>query len=174
MRRYVAPMIILQLDDFEYHVELSSSLNGEEANVLVFCPMFVFLVDWAFKNNLLSDSFVGSGNFILQYRKLVTGEYSFSNFVTETLEGKLFESHFKDEAKVFIKDYIEFDGFINDLTKVFSTNLGALPKSFENSEALYKAINLSRKNYEINQLNFSNLVVFSNPEELINQQKGVG
>jgi len=166
-------MAILELDDFGFHVEILSALNERELNELSFSPMFVFLIDWAVKNDCIGEELKQCEVFKENYPKLLNGEVSFPDFVMDVLDGKLTETNFSKESLPFIKDYIEYDGYVEDLTKVYKTNLGAFPNDLDSSGALYNAINESRKNYEINKSNFPDLIVFSDPEELLEQQKGV-
>lgn len=159
-------MPILDLEDFEYHAALVSAINERELDVLVFSPIFVFLVDWAARNGVLGESLRSCGVFAERYPKLLEGKESFSSFVVDVLDGKLTESLFSGEVVQFVKDYIEYDGYVHDLTAVYSTNIGDLPWDFEKSEDLYETINASRKNYEENKRNFLELVVFTDPASL--------
>lgn len=164
-------MPIIELDDFEYHVDVVSALNGVQLDELAFSPIFVFLIDWAVKNNVLGEELKNCKVFNDRYPKLLEGKDTFSAFVLDVLDGKLTETNFADEVVPFIKDYIDYDGYVEDLTKVYATNIGVLPNNFENSELLYEAINVARENYLQNKVNFPDLVVFSDPEQLLKERK---
>lgn len=166
-------MAILELDDFEFHADIMSAINERELDKLSFSPIFVFLIAWAVKNNCLGEELKRYAAFNENYPKLLSGGISFSDFVLNVLDGKLLESSFSSEALPFIKDYIEYDGYVEDLTKVYKTNLGILPINLKLTDSLYDAINESRKNYEINKNNFPDLIVFTDPDELLKQQNGV-
>lgn len=166
-------MTILELDDFEFHADIMSALNERELDELSFSQMFVFLIDWAVKNNCLGEELKRCAVFNENYPKLLSGDISFSDFVLNVLDGKLIDSNFSSEALPFIKDYIEYDGYVDDLAKVYKTNLGILPANLKLTGSLCGAINESRKNYEINKNNFPDLIVFTDPDELLKQQKGV-
>jgi hypothetical protein len=144
-------MPIIELEDFEYHAAIASVINDRELSELAFSAMFVFLVNWAAKNDVLGEELKTCSVFAERYPKLLQGNESFSSFVLDVLDGKLTTSSFSDEVVQFIKDYVEYDDYVSDLTAVYSTNIGALPENFEKAEVLYKAINTSRKNYKENK-----------------------
>ncbi len=163
-------MPLLELDDFDIHSELTSVLNGTEQNELAFCPMFVFLICWAAESNFLGLELKSCEVFSKYYPKLRQGEISFEKFVLDVLDGKLTESNFSDEVSEFVKDYIECEGYVVDLTRLYNTNVGDLPSDFKEFDMLCKFINMSRKNYGENKLNYPDLVVFSDPEQLKREQ----
>lgn len=165
-------MPIIELEDFEYHAAIASAVNEREICELDFSPMFVFLVDWAARNGVLGKALRGNSVFSERYPKLLEGRDFFSSFLLEVLDGKLTESMFSEEVVQFVKDYVEYDGYVCDLRAVYLNNIGALPDSFQKADDLYKAIDTSRKNYEENRRNFPDLVVFTDPGQL-RRERGV-
>lgn len=153
-------MNLLTLEDFEYHAQIASVLNGIALNELSFSPMFVFLITWAEKANHLSESVLTCSQFMESFKKLKAEQVSFEQFVINTLDGKLKESMFKDDSVNFIRDYIEFDGYVEDITNTFNTNLGVMPHNFNQFGELYSLINCSFYNYHVNKLKYPDLVIF--------------
>ena len=66
---------------------------------------------------------------------------------------------FKNDIRGFVEEYVEFDGYVKDLTDVFMTNIGDLPSSFAKMEVLHKKIN--------EESEIINLDKIQNPKELI-------
>jgi hypothetical protein len=92
--------------------------------------------------------------------------------VTKSFFTSVFNWSFIDYGSEYtaFADQIGYDGYIEDLTKVYATNIGVLPNNFEKSRNFYEAISTSRKNYEKNKLNYPDLVVFSDSEQLIKER----
>ena len=160
-------MILLELEDFDYAVEFAYALDNLEIDELKFCPMFVFLIDWAYKRKLLDEELTECEVFKKNYPQLLTKSISFSEFVLNVLDSKLMDSNFSHKTRKFISDYIEYDGYTEDLQNIFNIhNMWFLPEDFEKSTELYNKIDESYSNYLINKKNYPELVIFYSPEQL--------
>ena len=160
-------MILLELEDFDCMAEFAEALDGIEINELVFCPMFVFIIDWAHKREKLGNEVKESIPFKDRHPKLLSGEITFSEFVLDVLDSKIIDTNFTSDIRKFISDYIEYDGYRNDLLETFKiSNLWFLKESFDNSEELYKRIDKSFENYTINKNNYPELIIFYDPNQL--------
>ncbi|MDH5181970.1 MAG: hypothetical protein OEY07_20085, partial [Gammaproteobacteria bacterium] len=160
-------MIILELEDFDYWAD--NQVTGKDG-VLVFSPMFVFLIDWAYKFNKIDESLLKEPEFNNAYLALSKNKIKFSEFVLDILDEKLLDTYFTEEARQFICDYIEYDGYMNDLSSTFKCAMWELPHELINTNILYDKINRSLANYIKNKSNYPDLCVFTDPEELKRQQ----
>ncbi|MFQ3251491.1 MAG: hypothetical protein ACI9O6_003341 [Glaciecola sp.] len=156
--------VIIDLNDFDFHCVVMSSLNKKDLSLLDFSPMIIYLVCWAYEYHELTEGFTNAESQKLALLK--AGDVSFFEFTETVLEGRLESEIFKKGARSFVKDYYEYGGYIDDLTSVFSTNIANLPLNLINISGLYQAINKSRINYYINKSNFPELIVFRDPEQL--------
>ena len=164
-------MILLELENFDIAAEFAEALDGIEINELVFSPMFVFIIDWAYKRGKLDDEVKECGPFIDRYPELLAGKISFSDFVLDVLDSKIIDTNFTNDIRGFISDYIEYDGYQDDLVDVFKiSNLWFLKDNFDKSEKLYKRIDKSFENYIINKENYPDLIIFYDPEQLKKEQ----
>lgn len=89
------------------------------------------------------------------------GKISFVDFVLNALDGKLLDTNFSDGMRQFVRDYVEYDGYSEDLVRSFGVNLWELPHSFDNAAKLYDAIDVSLKNYRKNKETNPELVSFA-------------
>ena len=163
-------MSILELEDFDMHAGIVSVLNEKELGLEAFSPLFVYIVIWAAENDFLGMRLKNDKSFISSYRALLDSKISFSTFVEVSLQNKLEEDYFNSEVLEFIIDYIEIDGYMEDLTRYFRVNMGLLPESIEKAKDFKSVIDRSMENYKINKENFPELAVFTDPKELIKQQ----
>ncbi len=148
-------MVLLELGDFDFWVD-----NAVVVNVYAFSSIFVFIIDWAYKNCVLDKDFVCSEPFHSSYPKLLSGKMNFEEFVDKVLDGKLTEEIFKNDIKEFISDYIVFDGLSKDMSGFFELPMWEFPTDFERSGKLNEVISKSRENYKKHKLNFPELVIF--------------
>lgn len=148
-------MILLELDNFD-----DWALVAGEKGIGAFSPLFVYLIHWAAENNKLDESFIKEAAFSDGYSKLLSGELSFTNFALDILDGKLADSYFAPEIRKFMHDYIDYDGYIDDLSNYFKLNMWELPCDLEQSRALFEIIDKSYENYEKNQKSNPDIISF--------------
>ena len=165
-------MDLIDLEDYEFHAAITSVLNSRIVSPVDFSPMIIFLVDWAKENKFIQQTYfekiIGEDD----YKKLKLGKVTFNDVVLERMDGKLSSRMFKNDIRGFVEEYVEFDGYVKDLTDVFMTNIGDLPSSFAKMEVLHKKINESRENYLKNKTNFPDLVSFIEPEQFKKEMLG--
>lgn len=160
-------MILLELEDFDCMTEFAEALDGIKINELVFSPMFVFIIDWAYKREKLDDEVKESAPFKDRYPKLLSKKITFSEFVLDVLDSKIIDTNFTSDIRKFISDYVEYDGYRNDLLETFKiSNLWFLKDNFEKTDQLYKRLDKSFENYIINKENYPELIIFYDPEQL--------
>lgn len=157
-------MELIDLEDYEFQAAITSVLNNRIVSPIDFAPMIIFLIEWAKLNEFIDQIYFDKTIGEDKYEELKLGKVTFNEFVLEAMDGILSSSIFKTEVREFIEDYVEFDGYVHDLTNVFNTNIGDLPDSYTKMNELDKTINNSRKNYLENKINFPELVSFIEPE----------
>lgn len=151
-------MILFELDDFNYWVD--NSVTGGRGTE-VFAPMFVFLVDWAVKRGQSEEAFISDPILSKLYSDLITEKISFVEFVFDGLDGKLLDTNFAEDIRDFVRDYVEYDGYSNDLVGSLKVNLWELPNNFKYTKSLYDAIDRSLKNYKRNKVINPEIISFS-------------
>ncbi|MFT4807937.1 MAG: hypothetical protein ACI9LX_001260 [Paraglaciecola sp.] len=166
-------MDIIDLEDYEIHAAITSALNSRVISPIDFAPLIIFLIEWAKLNQFIEqssfDQIIGEDT----YKKLKLGAVTFNEFVLEVMDGVLPSNIFKTEVREFVEEYVEFDGYVKDLTDIFKTNIGDLPRDFSKMEKLNETISYSRENYLNNKTNFPELVSFVDPEKFKKMISGV-
>ena len=151
-------MVICKLDDFDYWVDISV-VSDDGLNA--FSPLFIYIVYWAYSENLLSHDLLNEVSFIKSLSNLQSDGSSFADFVNNELDGKLCDSYFDDSVRQFVSDYFEFNGYTKDLAKCFKLNLWELPNSLEKANEMNELINKSLKNYRKNLTLNPDIIDFS-------------
>ena len=95
-------MIIFEIDDFDYWSD-NSVVDGDSATI--FSPMFIFIIDWAYKNNHLDISLSNESTFNNAYKDIVDKKCNFKSFLLNTLDSKLLDTYFTINIRKFICDY---------------------------------------------------------------------
>jgi hypothetical protein len=160
-------MSLFELEDFETQCEFAEILDGLKINEAQFCPVFVFIIDWAASRNKLEYTFSEYLKLNKSVEKLHCGNLSFEDFVFDTLDAKLILGVFIKDIQPFITDYINHDEYFKNLRDVYGiSNLWFLPGDFSKCEGLYHVIDTSLKNYHENKEHHPKLVLFNDPDEI--------
>ena len=151
-------MVIFDLEDFEYWVD--NSVVSKDG-VAAFSPLFIYLIYWAYSENMLSNDLSNEESFINALSNLKSDDSSFANFVNNELDGKLCDSYFNNSIKQFVSDYFEYDGYSKDLVNCFKLNLWEMPNSLEKAKEMNGFINKSLANYKKNLVLNPSIIDFS-------------
>jgi hypothetical protein len=165
-------MSLFELEDFETHCEFAEVLDGLKITETQFCPIFVFIIDWAASRNKLEHTFSEYLKLNESIEKLHCGSISFKDFVFDTLDTKLVLSVFTKDIQQFITDYMDHEEYFNNLRDTYEvSNLWFLPDDFNKCEVLYHVIDTSLKNYTENKKHHPKLALFNDPDEIAKHRK---
>lgn len=160
-------VILLEIDDFDICYEFAEMLDGVELDSDSFCPLFVFIIDWAASRGYLGDALSQHEPFNNALKKLHQGNMPFSDFVYGLLDSKLTLDCFSESVSSFIKDYIRHDEYSEDIRKSYGiSNVWFLPDNFSGSERLYGYIDAAMNNYIENKKHHPKLALFDDPREV--------
>ena len=166
--KFIGPiMSLFELEDFETQCEFAEVLDGLKITEAQFCPIFIFIIDWAASRNKLEYTFSEYLKLNESVEKLHCGSLSFEDFVLNTLDAKLILGVFTKDIQPFITDYMDHEAYFKNLRDTYDiSNLWFLPDNFSNCEGLYHVIDTSLKNYNENKKHHPKLVLFGDPDEI--------
>lgn len=130
--------IIIQIDDFSFHVNHESDINGVLACMTV-------IYGWANSRMLIKKSVCEAEPYKLRFDALESGKLKPSEFARNCLDGVVCKDVFKARSvSEFVNDYIETGTFYYELEYYFEVkSFTKVPDDWKLLKAFYESLDTS-------------------------------